>query len=308
MTDRVRVEIGKILVGQKSLVDLLIAAVLANGHILIEGVPGVAKTLAAKLLARVLDVDFTRIQFTPDLMPADILGTAIFNPKKTEFEFKQGPIFSNIVLIDEVNRAPAKTQAAMFEVMEERQVSMDGTTHKMNEPFLVLATQNPIEHEGTYRLPEAQLDRFLFKINVDYPSLTEEVGILNGHHAGRSGDHLDLLSPVMRGGQIASFQRIVEQIHIEENLLHYIAKIVQDTRNHEALYLGASPRASIAMMRAAKAIAAMAGRDFVAPEDIQAVATPVLQHRVMLTPEQEMEGKMPVDVIRRLVERIEVPR
>lgn len=306
--DRVRAEIGKIMVGQLQLVDYMIAAVLANGHVLIEGVPGVAKTLAAKLLARALAIQFSRIQFTPDLMPSDILGTAIFSPKTSEFEFKQGPIFSNVVLIDEVNRAPAKTQSAMFEVMEERQVTMDGTTYKMAAPFLVFATQNPIEHEGTYRLPEAQLDRFLFKLIVGYPSLDEEVAILEGHHAGRNGEHLDLIKPVVTGSQLIEFQQIVKKLHVDGKLLKYIAELVQTTRDHEALYLGASPRASLSIMGAAKAFAAMSGRDFVTPDDVQRAAIPVLQHRVMLTPDQEMEGNTPAQIIKKQVAQIEVPR
>ncbi len=306
--DQVRQEVRKIMVGQHALIDAMLAAVLANGHVLIEGVPGVAKTLAAKLLARTLDVGFARIQFTPDQMPSDILGTAIFNPKTTAFEFKPGPIFSNVILIDEVNRAPAKTQSAMFEVMEERQMTMDGVTHPMAQPFLVFATQNPIEHEGTYRLPEAQLDRFLFKLNVDYPSMDEETQMLAGHHAGRTGQDLGSVNPVVKAAQLVTFQETVRSLHIEPKLLRYIAELVQATRNHDALYLGASPRASLAMMGAAKAFAAMAGRDFVTPEDVQQTAVPVLQHRVMLTPDQEMEGATPAQVITQLIGKVEVPR
>ena len=268
---RIRAEVGKIVVGQEDLVDLLIAAILADGHVLIEGVPGVAKTLTAKLLARTVSADFARIQFTPDLMPSDILGTTIFNPKTTEFVFKQGPIFSNLVLIDEINRAPAKTQSALFEVMEERQVSVDGTTYPMGLPFLVFATQNPLEHEGTYRLPEAQLDRFLFKAEVGYPSLEEEAQILAGHHAGRNPQHLDLVQPVLAAEQVRAYQQTVQQIHIEDNLIGYIAALTHRTRNHSALYLGASPRASVALMTAGKALAAMQGREFVTPEDVQRI-------------------------------------
>ncbi len=305
---RIRAEMGKIIIGQPKLVDFMIASVLANGHVLIEGVPGVAKTLAAKLLARSLAVGFARVQFTPDLMPSDILGTAIFSPKTSSFEFKRGPIFSNIILIDEVNRAPAKTQSALFEVMEERQVTMDGVTYKMDTPFLVFATQNPIEHEGTYRLPEAQLDRFLFKLTVDYPSLDDEVTILEGHHAGRGAENLDLIVPVVSGKDIERFQQVVHSLHVDPKLMKYIAQVVQATRDHEALYLGASPRASLAIMRAAKAFAAMGGRDFVTPEDVQMAAVPVLQHRVMMTPEQEMEGNSPAQIVMKLIERVEVPR
>ncbi len=305
---RVREEIGKIIVGQHRMVELLLAALLADGHVLIEGVPGVAKTLTAKLLARTVSVDFARIQFTPDLMPSDILGTSVFNPKTTEFTFKAGPVFSNVILIDEINRAPAKTQSALFEVMEERQVTVDGQTYAMAPPFIVFATQNPLEHEGTYRLPEAQLDRFFFKVEVDYPSLGEEAAILTGHHEGRSPDHLDLVQPVLTSVQLADYQQKVRQVHLEEPLIQYIAQIIHQTRDHSALYLGASPRASIAVMTGAKALAAMRGRDFITPEDVQEIAYPVLRHRIILTPEQEMEGRRPDDVIKTILTRIEVPR
>ncbi len=296
------------LVGQKDLVDFMIAAILADGHVLLEGVPGIAKTLTARLFARVLNTQFTRIQFTPDLMPADIVGTAVFNPKTTHFEFKAGPVFSNIVLIDEVNRAPAKTQAALFEVMEERQVSIDGVTYPMKQPFLVFATQNPIEHEGTYRLPEAQLDRFLFKLDVGYPSLEEEVEILVGYHQGRSSTDLDIVKPVITEEHLILSQQVVHKVHVEPNLLQYVARLVQETRNHEKLYLGASPRGSLAMLKGAQALAAMDGRDFVVPADIQKAALPVLRHRVMLTSDQEMEGATPDRVIKQLVDRLDVPR
>jgi len=304
----IRAEVGKIIVGQARMVDLLIAAILADGHVLIEGVPGVAKTLTAKLLARTVSAGFSRIQFTPDLMPSDILGTTIFNPKSAEFTFKQGPIFSNLILIDEINRAPAKTQSALFEVMEERQVSIDGRTYPMAPPFLVFATQNPLEHEGTYRLPEAQLDRFLFKVEVGYPTLEEEVALLAGHHEGRTPRHLDLVQPVLTGAQVVGLQEKVLQVHVEPNLMAYIAQFTHETRNHSALYLGASPRASLALMTAGKAMATLQGRDFLTPEDIQDVAYPVLRHRLLLTPEQEMEGRRPDDVIRKLLESVEVPR
>jgi MoxR-like ATPase len=306
--DRVRAEIGKIIVGQQEMVELVIAAILADGHVLIEGVPGIAKTLTAKLVARTLSVDFSRIQFTPDLMPSDILGTSIFNLKTSDFEFRRGPIFSNLVLIDEINRAPAKTQAALFEVMEERQVTVDGTTYPMTSPFLVLATQNPIDQEGTYRLPEAQLDRFIFKIEVGYPSLDEETGILAGFHARKGGNDLSVVGPVLSAEQIDAYRAKVRDVICDEPLLRYIAQIVDGTRNNSSLYLGASPRASLAIMMGAKALAAMAGRDFVTPDDIRRVVTPVLRHRILLTPEREMEGVGPTDVIRQIVEKIEVPR
>ncbi len=308
LADDIRDEIGRILVGQTEMVDLFLTALLADGHVLIEGVPGVAKTLTARLVARTLSVDFTRIQFTPDLMPSDVLGTSVFNPKTTEFTFRQGPVFSNVVLIDEINRAPAKTQAALFEVMEERQVSTDGETFQLPPPFVVFATQNPLEHEGTYRLPEAQLDRFLFKIHVGYPSLEEEVEILNGHHAGRTAASIDEVEPVLNAETLNELRGLVRQIHVEPDLMRYMARITHATREHRMLSLGASPRASVAMLNAAKATAALAGRDFVTPDDVQSVAAPVLRHRLMLTPEQEMEGRSTDEAIRRVLADVDVPR
>jgi len=305
---RLKAETRKILVGQQQMVELLIAAVLADGHVLIEGVPGIAKTLAARLLARTLSVGFSRIQFTPDLMPSDVLGTSVYNFKNSEFEFKRGPIFSNLILIDEINRAPAKTQSALFEVMEERQASIEGATHSMARPFLVVATQNPIEHEGTYRLPEAQLDRFLFKIEVDYPSLEEEAVILSEFHGRHNENDLRLVEPVLDAAQVLACQQKARAVHIEADLIQYIARLVNQTRNNSALYLGASPRASLGIMTGAKAFAAMRGRDFVTPEDIREVTLPVLRHRILLTPEKEMEGVGPDEVIKQIVEKIEVPR
>ncbi len=305
---QVRNEISKVIVGQKDLVDLLIVSLLANGHVLIEGVPGIAKTLTAKLLAKCLNTDFSRIQFTPDLMPSDVLGTAIFNFKTSEFNFKAGPIFSNIILIDEINRAPAKTQSALFEVMEERQITIDGVTRKMPPPFMVLATQNPVEQEGTYRLPEAQLDRFLFKINVDYPSLEEEVQIIERFHTKQLPDPLAMINPVLNVDQIARYQSLIGGVIVEQNLMQYIAQIVHNTRENKNLYLGASPRASLALLKASKAYAAMNGRDFVKPEDIQWISKAVLRHRIMLSPEKEMEGATTDDIIKEVVQQIEVPR
>ncbi len=305
---KIKAELGKVIVGQHDMLEMLIISILTDGHSLIEGVPGVAKTLTAKLLAKTLDVDFSRIQFTPDLMPSDILGTSIFNVKNSEFEFKKGPIFSNIVLIDEINRAPAKTQAALFEIMEERQVTMDGTEYKMQPPFLVFATQNPVEQEGTYALPEAQLDRFLFKINVPYPSLEEEIHILENAHNRKDAFVLDSVVQVLNAQQIAEYQHTIKQIIIESNLLKYIAAIVDNTRTNSNLFLGASPRASLAIMNASKALAAMNGRDFVTPDDIKKIAPSVLRHRIMLTPEREMEGITADKVVQQIIETIEIPR
>ncbi len=306
--ENIRSGIRQIIVGQDKLVKLLIAAILADGHVLIEGVPGVAKTLAAKLLARTLNVDFSRIQFTPDLMPSDVLGTSIFNMKSSSFEFNRGPIFSNVVLIDEINRAPAKTQSALFEVMEERQVTVDGNTYQMDEPFIALATQNPIEQEGTYQLPEAQLDRFLFKIEVGYPSLEEEQLILSEFHARKGVNDLKVVKPVLTKSKIKTLRDKVKAINIEQDLINYITAITHQTRNDGALFLGASPRASLAIMRAAKAMAGLAGRDFVTPEDVREVTPSVLRHRLLLTPEKEMEGVSTDTVIQQIVDRVEVPR
>jgi MoxR-like ATPase len=306
--DNIRNEIGKVIIGQHKMLDLLMIGLLCDGHILIEGVPGVAKTLTAKLMAKVIDIDFSRIQFTPDLMPSDVVGTSVFNPKVGDFYFKPGPVFSNIILIDEINRAPAKTQAALFEVMEERQVTIDGITHEMRFPFIILATQNPVEQEGTYRLPEAQLDRFIFKIDVQYPTLNEEIDILNKQHGRTQSQLLQEVGKVVSPMDINNFRNTVQQIIIEPRLVAYIAKIVIETRNNPALYLGASPRASLAILRASKANAAIKGRDFVTPEDIKEMALPVLRHRIILTPEKEMEGLTPDDLIDSILKAIEVPR
>ncbi|WP_411768052.1 AAA family ATPase [Winogradskyella sp. A3E31] len=305
---QIKNEIAKFIVGQEEMVELLIISILTNGHALIEGVPGVAKTITAKILAKTLDVDFNRIQFTPDLMPSDILGTSIFNVKTNEFEYKKGPVFSNIVLIDEINRAPAKTQAALFEVMAERQITMDGTKYKMDLPFLVFATQNPIEQEGTYRLPEAQLDRFLFKINVDYPSLENEVQILLDNHQRQDVMDFGTISSVLNSDSIITYQNLIKQVVVEDNLLNYIASIVHNTRTNANLYLGASPRASLAILNASKANAAINGRDFVTPDDIKRCTKAVLEHRLVLTPEREMEAFTVHKVVDQILETIEIPR
>lgn len=305
---RIKQEIAKVIVGQDAMIDQLLVAILADGHVLIEGVPGVAKTLTAKLLSKVVAIDFSRIQFTPDLMPSDVLGTSVYNLKTSEFEFKHGPIFSNIVLIDEINRAPAKTQAALFEVMEERQVTIDGHTRKMKLPYLVVATQNPIEHEGTYRLPEAQLDRFLFKIVVSYPQPEEETIILARHHQRQGAQPVQDVTSVLTGEQILAFRQLAHQVHIEENLMKYIVGMVDETRKNPMLFLGASPRASIAMLMSAKAYALINGRDFVSPEDVKFIALPVLRHRLQLSPEKEMEGVLIDDVVKQIIDKIEVPR
>ena len=304
----IKQELGTVIVGQSKMIDQLLVAILSNGHVLLEGVPGVAKTITAKLLSKTLNIGFSRIQFTPDLMPSDILGTSVFDLKKSEFEFKKGPIFSNLILIDEINRAPAKTQAALFEVMEERQITIDGTSYILDTPFLVIATQNPIEQEGTYRLPEAQLDRFLFKISIDYHKMDEEILIIQREHLLQNQGKLDNIKTLLSSEEIKQYQALIKQIIVEQNLLEYIAKIVINTRENAFLYLGASPRASIAILNAAKGFAAIRGRDFVTPEDIKEAAIPVLQHRVIVTPEREMEGITSIEIIKQILESVEIPR
>jgi MoxR-like ATPase len=305
---QVKQEINKVVVGQDKIIDLLLAGIFTGGHILLEGVPGIAKTLTARLLARALSVNFSRIQFTPDLMPTDVTGTSVFNLKTSEFNFNRGPIFSNLVLIDEINRAPAKTQSSLFEVMEEKQITVDGITYPMDFPFLVVATQNPIEHEGTYRLPEAQLDRFLFRLKLGYPTLEQEVEILKKFKNDFGSKVVDSVQPILTAADLKECQELIEKIHIEDEILLYIAKLIDHTRNNGNLTLGASPRASLAIMRSAKALAVMNGRDFVTPDDVKVVAYPVLNHRIMLTPEREMEGMDTEDVIKEMTEQLEIPR
>jgi MoxR-like ATPase len=306
--DSIRAEIKKVVVGQDLAIDLLLTSLLADGHVLIEGVPGVAKTILAKLVAKCISAPFSRIQFTPDLMPSDVIGTSIFNEKIADFEFKKGAIFANIVLIDEINRAPAKTQAALFEVMAERQITVDGETRKFARPFIVLATQNPIEQEGTYRLPEAQLDRFLFKVEIDYPSLAEEIDIVKNRNTMSSEDETAQIKAVVKAKEIVKYQELARQVHVEDSLLEYIAKIVVSTRTNAFLYLGASPRASIAILNASKAYAALQGKDFITPDDVKFIAPFVLTHRILLTPERELEGMTTTVVARQIVESVEVPR
>lgn len=305
---KVKAEVGKLVVGQEKTIDLIMAGIFTGGHILLEGVPGIAKTLTAKLLARTLSVDFSRIQFTPDLMPTDVVGTSVFNLKTSEFTFNRGPIFGNIVLVDEINRAPAKTQSALFEVMEERQITVDGTTYTLEFPFVIIATQNPIEQEGTYRLPEAQLDRFLFRIKLNYLTVEQETEVLKRFRDDFTMKAMSSVEAVLSKSDMSRCQQIIEKIHIKDEILSYIAQVVASTRSHSDLSLGASPRASLAIMRAAKAIAAMSGRDFVTPDDVKYVAAPVLNHRIILTAEREMEGVESEDVIKEITERIEIPR
>nr|MBK9651098.1 MoxR family ATPase [Bacteroidota bacterium] len=304
-----RNELSKVIIGQQNIVQMMIVALLSDGHVLLEGVPGVAKTLMANAFAKAIDTDFGRIQFTPDLMPSDVIGTSVYHPEKSNFEFRKGPVFSNIVLIDEINRAPAKTQSALFEVMEERQITYDGVTHRMTEPFMVIATQNPIEQEGTYRLPEAQLDRFLFKLIVDYPSLEEETNILNMHRQRTSFmKPASMVNAIVNASDLMSYKEKMHAVHVEPKLIEYIVNIIAQTRTAKYIYLGASPRASVAVLNASKSLAAISGRDFVTPDDVQAIVPHVLRHRIILTPEREMEGASNDDVIAQLIQKIDVPR
>jgi MoxR-like ATPase len=305
---KIRHEIGKVVIGQDKIIDLLMAGIFTGGHVLLEGVPGIAKTLTAKLIAKALNVGFSRIQFTPDLMPTDVMGTTVFNLKTSEFIFNKGPVFSNLVLIDEINRAPAKTQSSLFEVMEERQITVDGITYPMDFPFIVIATQNPIEQEGTYKLPEAQLDRFLFRLKLQYPSAAQELQILKRFREDFTMKVMETVRTVINKDELMHCRELIEKIHITDEILEYIARLIDNTRNNGDLALGASPRASLAIMRAAKAIAVMNGRDFVTPDDVKFVAYPVLNHRIMLTAEREMEGVEAEDIIKEIAERVEVPR
>jgi len=305
---RIKQEIAKAVVGQDQTIELLLAGLLTGGHVLLEGVPGIAKTLTAKLVAKTISVDFSRIQFTPDLMPTDVTGTTIFNTKTNEFVFNKGPVFANLVLIDEINRAPAKTQASLFEVMEEKQITYDGQTYLLGFPFLVIATQNPIEQEGTYRLPEAQLDRFLFRIKLNYPNAEQELDILKKYKEDFTAKTLENVNAVVTASELKESLELIEKIHIKDEILQYIANIVVRTRNNGDLSLGASPRASLAILRASKAIAGMSGRPFVTPDDVKAVAGPVLNHRIQLTADREMEGIEAEDIIKEITEKVEVPR
>lgn len=301
-------EIDKVLIGQKQMTKLIISALIAQGHVLIEGVPGTAKTLMVKLLAKTSQTDFSRIQFTPDLMPSDVIGTTVFNPKTTTFTFKNGPVFANLVLIDEINRAPAKTQSALFEVMEEKQITVDGTTHKLEPPFIVIGTQNPIEHEGTYQLPEAQMDRFLFKIDVTHPSQEEEVAILERFNNQNLQQCIESVKTVINKQELTQLQEAATNVRVEKKILSYIAAIIHETRKDPAVYISASTRGSLAVLNGAKAWAAINGKDFVTPDDIKTIVPHALSHRIVLTAEKEMEGMKVSALLTRILNKIEVPR
>jgi MoxR-like ATPase len=306
---RVVAEIGKVFVGQDTLVRGVLAALLADGHILIESVPGLGKTLLVRALGRVLGCAFSRIQFTPDLMPSDVTGSPIYDERIHDFRFRPGPVFTQLLLADEINRAPAKTHSALLEIMQETKVTIDGVSHPIERPFLVMATQNPIESEGTYNLPEAQLDRFLFKLIADYPSLDEETGILRLHAEGPGPDAAlaDDLATITGPDEVLAMQRHCASVLVDERVLSYIAALVRKTRQWPTFALGASPRAGVAVLRGARAIAALEGRDYALPDDVQEVILPALRHRVMLTPEAEVEGRGPDELLGELIRAVEVP-
>jgi MoxR-like ATPase len=306
---RLQLEAGKVLVGLDDPFQQIAIALFSGGHVLLEGVPGTGKTLMAKVLARLVESEFRRIQFTPDLMPSDIVGTSVFDLSTSSFRVHQGPLFAQVVLADEINRAPAKTQAALLEAMEERQATIDGITYALPRPFIVAATQNPVEYEGTYPLPEAQLDRFQFKVLVDYRSLAEEEEVLRRHHAGLAPAQLaEQLTPVLTPEDVFAAQRSAEQVRVDDGIITYITAIARASRRSLDVSLGASPRASIAVLRGARVRALLEGRDFVIPDDVKTLVPPAYRHRLILRPEAEIQGVSADDAIARILAKIDVPR
>jgi MoxR-like ATPase len=307
---RMKTEAAKVVVGQDKVFEQVVIAFFSGGHVLLEGVPGTAKTLMAKTLARLVEAEFRRIQFTADLMPSDVIGTQVFDMERASFNLRRGPIFTQILLADEINRAPAKTQSALLEAMEERQVTIDGVNYPLGSPFMVLATQNPVEYEGTYPLPEAQLDRFLFKVLVDYPEVAVEREVLARYHTGFDAHRLEQtgIQSVVVPGDLAQIRAEIQAITVEEGILNYIIQITGASRRSPDLILGGSPRASIALLQAAKVYAGIQGRDYVLPDDVKELTPPVLRHRIILRPEAEIEGIDPDSAVRRILARVDVPR
>ena len=308
--EKMRQEAQKVIVGQTELFELVVVSLFSGGHVLLEGVPGTAKTLIAKTLAMVVSGVFSRVQFTPDLMPSDIVGTSVYDLTTNQFNLKRGPAFTNVLLADEINRAPAKTQSALLECMEERQVSIDGIRHELSPPFMVLATQNPIEYEGTYPLPEAQLDRFLFKLRVDYPIREVETQILMNYHHGFNATRLEAvgIESVVDSESLQACQAEIQTVTVEDTIFNYIVGLAEASRNSNELVLGGSPRASIALLLASKTYAALQGRDYILPDDVKFLAPHVYRHRILLKPDAEIEGLTPDDVIDRLLAEAEIPR
>jgi len=303
-------EISKVIIGQEEFLSNVVNAFLSGGHVLIEGVPGLGKTLTAKAFAKAISCDFKRIQFTPDLMPSDIIGTRVFNLKESEFHLRKGPIFTNILLADEINRTPPKTQSALLEAMEEKHVTIDGETLPLEEPFFVMATQNPVEYEGTYPLPEAQLDRFMMKLYISYFSQEYENELLKKYNEDFESSHniIDSISPVCSYEDIKRCRKEILNVRVEDGVVNYITSIVNATRRSPSILLGGSPRASIALLLASKTAAAMNGRDFVTPEEVKDMALPVLRHRIILKPEAGIDGLNPDSVINAILSKVEVPR
>ena len=308
--EKIKQEAQKIIVGQEELFQLVVVSLFSGGHVLLEGVPGTAKTLIAKTLAMVVSGKFSRVQFTPDLMPSDIVGTSVYDLTTNQFNLKRGPVFTNVLLADEINRSPAKTQSALLECMEERQVSIDGVRHELPLPFIVLATQNPIEYEGTYPLPEAQLDRFLFKLRVDYPGPEVETQILVNYHHGFNATRLEAVGveSVIDSASLQECQEMIQTVTVEDSIFSYIVNLVEASRKSNELVLGGSPRASIALLLASKTYAALQSRDYILPDDVKYLAPHVYRHRILLKPDAEIEGLTPDDVIDRLLAEVEIPR